>query len=772
MNFRTTYVLFGLLLALFVVVGVVLFFSPSKGGKSGLLFPSLAAPETKAETKDFTRVAIKPMGPDDGEAVLEKGEDDVWRFTEPRPLAADATNVGQLLQELLKTAAQPGKTPPSRKDAGLDDPTRVVTFTVDGRELKLTIGAVTPLEGSGLVFAESSERPGEVLVVSKADVRTALEGLAFFRDKSLLGDTADVKRVRLTMGKKTPVELKKEGGAWEYVQPAYGEADATALITALNGLTVFYTDEKTNDFVKDQVPAGELAKYNLDPAKGDVLRIEVTKGNGKKASAVIGVKKKDGDKYFAAPEGTGTTRDVVKVSATSVEPLEKLMDDPGSLRNRNLVKLDGPPDAIDIQNSYGLLEFRKAGVPGFWELYRGGPAIKVDATAAQLLVSALTQRELKANFADMKRRKELGLGEKDQVIVIKVYSDSLEKPEPGKKGKPAFKKDAKPAAILRLGNVEDGNVAVERIWGKQHDILLVPEGLKELAKKGPREYIDKRVPPYSDSPLGADVTKLEIKRPGGDVELALDKDGETWKFVKPYKGRSASKNAVQGILSALNSIRAQSVEAEKVEPKEMDSKYGTGKLRATVTVKSDGKETKHTFDFGKAKGAGSVFMKTSDSPLLFVVPSSEAKALEAELRDRTVLAFDVDKVTGITIRGWADKGKGKPLTFSAERDGDNWKIKEPSGNELKEQELKDFLQALSNVQAEKFLASGSKFDPKDGGLEVKLTLKDKKVLTLNVGAEVGGSYAVKSSQATGDVFAVAKGMFEKIRKDGRNYFYN
>ena len=54
------------------------------------------------------------------------------------------------------------------------------------------------------------------------------------------------------------------------------------------------------------------------------------------------------------------SRSTATPSAASVEKFTKLLDDPGSLRNKNLVKLVGSPDAIDVNNSYGLLEFRHA----------------------------------------------------------------------------------------------------------------------------------------------------------------------------------------------------------------------------------------------------------------------------------------------------------------------------------------------------------------------------------------------------------------------------
>ena len=69
------------------------------------------------------------------------------------------------------------------------------------------------------------------------------------------------------------------------------------------------------------------------------------------------------------------------------------------------------------------------------------------------------------------------------------------------------------------------NVPVEREPGF---IVLVPETLRELARRGPEEYLDKRVPPYNEGLAAEGVTKLEIELPdGGPVELAHDKGDDT-----------------------------------------------------------------------------------------------------------------------------------------------------------------------------------------------------------------------------------------------------
>src|SRR5262249_16269960 len=149
-------------------------------------------------------------------------------------------------------------------------------------------------------------------------------------------------------------------------------------------------------------------------AKADVLRIEVQRGEeGKKltpAVVYVGVgkkveEKKAGDKkvddkkdgerkeefYYAYRDTSEKGKDVVKVPVTAVEPFRKLLDDPGSMRSKQLVVADNfrTPDAIEIQNSYGKLEFRRPDSTKPWQLFRGDKGSAVDEPEVQLLISTL-----------------------------------------------------------------------------------------------------------------------------------------------------------------------------------------------------------------------------------------------------------------------------------------------------------------------------------------------------------------------------------------------
>ena len=91
----------------------------------------------------------------------------------------------------------------------------------------------------------------------------------------MLGENAtDIRAVKLTLGKKPPVELTKEKDRWVMSRPPYGDVDIGELPNQLTNLRVEHKDAKTTDFVKDAVT--DLAEYNLEPSK-EVLRVDVTR---------------------------------------------------------------------------------------------------------------------------------------------------------------------------------------------------------------------------------------------------------------------------------------------------------------------------------------------------------------------------------------------------------------------------------------------------------------------------------------------------------------
>ncbi len=831
MNFKTTYVLGGILVLVLVVFGVALYKDTGKKDTGLYVAPGMHDEANPLKPDDITEIEIQRTRPDQQTVTLVRDpQTKNWEITQPLKVRADDGAVNRLLREIYDAQrdTQADKAP-SLKEWGLEQPAETITLKKGDRQVELKVGDVSEGSSSAVVYVMSSDRPNEPMAVSKSSLESVLQtGLNDLRSRVLLAaGTSDVQSVTLSEKGKETVELKKAGeDRWQYVKPPYGDAEVQgnqafgpdkppsgvqSMLVDLTDLRVDYTDSKKNDFVADNVT--DLAKYNLDPAKDDVLRIEVERvdqagDKDKKTSRAVllvgaGKKSDNPDKYYATLEGS---KSVVRVAAKNVEPLLKLLADPAALRDKTLVRLPTfkQPDALDIDNSYGKLEFRRPDPTKPWQLYfKSDTGQQVSQDTIQQLINTLTQKDQVKSFPKPEERKQLGLDKPDATLTLWVDAlapaekkdeagkdkakekdkdkekekEKAKAKEPEKKeGKPKFKEKVKPLVTLAFGNRVSGQVAVERKRDGEATgtLVLVPEGLLDLVRRPPLEYLDKDLPQFSPGSIDAtqNVTKLELDRDGTTYVIARKKGSEGWTFDKPadMAGRSADANAVRDILNTLNRLRAAKLVSEKASPAAMEKDYGLAKpaLKAVVTVNKDGKDTTSEYDFGKDEDKDHVYAKQGQRDMVFTVDKHVLTALRAELQDPTVFNFDVPKVKAVKVTGWKEL-LGTPLTLEVERKGTaEWTVKNPPKFNLDRGKLERFLAELSHLRAVSFVAHKATPKPEQGldvdqgALTVEITVEgEKEPLKLTVGKADGekGYFAV-SDRLKGDVFLVPKAAFD------------
>jgi hypothetical protein len=730
--------------------------------------------------------------------------------------------------------------PAKLQDWGLEPPAAVITLKAGDRAVELKVGDSTGKGDNDVIYVLSPESK-EPMAVRRNSLESVLNTLNDFRSRELLAaNSHDIEAVTLSEGKKGSepkvVELKKAGAdRWQYVKPSYGDAEVedgggfsepnkaprsvNALLGDITQLKVDYRDAKDNDFVADGVK--DLATYHLDPAKAPVLRIEVerTGESGKDASGseqkktarvalLVGVSKKadeKGDKYYAC---LADEPNVFKLSARSVEPFQKLLADDEALRDRHLIVIGQfkKPNALDIKNSYGVLEFRRQGLPDKWKLYRDGTGQEVAEQEVTQLVNTLTQKDQVRTFVDPKKRAQYGLDKPE--VVVSLWVDGLEpekkdektddkkddkakdekkddkkgkkddKAKPEKKDdRPKLKEPGKPTFQLRFGNRVEGQVVVERVRGdeKEGTLVRVPEVLLDMVKKGPLAYLDKTLPRFNPTaPAGKDVTRLVLERGGTTYQIGRGKEGAPWKFDLPkdLAGRKADPQKVEGILNYLNDLQAHKLVAEKADAAALDKEYNlrAPPVKAVVTVTRDGKPTAYEYAFGKDEDASHVYARQSQRDVVFVVDKQALAPLQEDLRDPTVLQFEADKVKAAKVTGWQNV-VGSPLTLEVERkDATHWNVKKPEKFTLDEGKFNAFLAGLAHLRAASFVSNKrtaeQELDVNKGALAVELTVEGvSKPLELTVGKLDGDKgYFATSSQAPDTVFLVPRGLFEQPKE--------
>jgi hypothetical protein len=144
--------------------------------------------------------------------------------------------------------------------------------------------------------------------------------------------------------------------------------------------------------------------------------------------------------------------------------------------------------------------------------------------------------------------------------------------------------------------------------------------------------------------------------------------------------------------------------------------------------------------------------------------------LKGDLQDPVILQFDVAKVKAMKLVGWQDL-VGSPFTLQLERkSATDWVVKAPADYKVDAGLAEGFLASLNGLRAISFIGTKTgpkpdqKFDLKDGGLEITLTIEgEAQPITVHVGAKTAEGWYTMCSKLPGDVFLTPLDKFEKIK---------
>src|SRR5436309_1168195 len=167
MNFKTTYLLFGLLAVLLVVFAVALWKGEPASDNTLWVLPGMHSKASPFNTDEVDRVTIERSRPGQETIVFERDpEGKGWRITQPRPLRADAGHINELIRQVHDARREEQADRPSGlKEWGLEPPAEVVTLHgQSGREVKLFVGDSSPGpadDPKAVLYVSSSEKAGE-----------------------------------------------------------------------------------------------------------------------------------------------------------------------------------------------------------------------------------------------------------------------------------------------------------------------------------------------------------------------------------------------------------------------------------------------------------------------------------------------------------------------------------------------------------------------------------------------------------------------------------
>lgn len=587
MNLRSTTLFFGLLLSMLWLFGLTL------AWKKTVPSPNLIVPSLKDSDIKIHTVLVERPGRDKKkieDRFVKEGEH--WFLVgDGQKARVEDFRIQNLINDVKNAQRNEDKRPSDDLAAsGLAPPERTITLkgTLNDNERvwKFYVGKET-VEKT-FHYVNSSDRPDKAYAVPRANVEALLyKDPGALRSKRLFDFMADnVTQLSIAEGSHV-VELKRgDDKMWRFVKPPLGFAgfegpgaaaskDEGGIKGLLNAIAHLRVD--TED---DFLPLGQsMARYGLEDDKAR-LRIEITvpaadkKGGSTKEVLLIGKRDSDTKKFYAR---TPPDQGVVEINPKLLEPIEKALHAPGTIRSRDIAAFEPRDvDAITIQTGSNLVELYRPADGKNWKVRAGAAEARpASERVVQALLEALKGKGAILAFEDVPDAEQKAFDAKwgfdSGATTVTVYTGGIEKEskeaKDGKKSAGLSLKKDKAAVTLTFGKVEGDTVAVKRLlpggivsrftMGKAILSKVKPERGLVLA------YLDTvlplpRIDEVDEFYLLRRGTKIGLKRVGtGKATLWSFKDSS-----EPTGLRPADTTAAQSLLARLTALPA----LEWVEP--------------------------------------------------------------------------------------------------------------------------------------------------------------------------------------------------------------
>ncbi len=624
MNFRTTYILLGVVGVALLTLLLVLAFKGSKGTDSpkidGYLIQSLRAADVKAS--DVETIEIEKSGSNPEKIVLVRDKSG-WNLTAPVRGKADSTIINNLVNDLFEAKTEKNAEIGSMAQHGLENPGVKITLKAKSLSATLSLGNITIGGDSSLVYIYSPDlnRKKGIVACTKKNFKLLIKpnapdkattfveickGLNDFRPLGLMGDYPDplsvTRSVTIKEGDKEIVVERAKDGTWKFIKPKdFGEAEveapfdptapkesqSTSSLRALLATIQSIRPGDASDFIDAR---GGLAPFGLDPAKDKFMTVALSRDNGELDIIYLGGDVKDPavDRVYARPEADNM---VAKVNATAVRELKGLLAAPNKLRSRTLAKLaTSKIDAVDIEVGGQLVSVRLVGKEYF--TYVNGKRRPASPAMFELVEKIISPNLLKGYPQAGQTDERLGMDK--PTAVVKVWENGII-PEPIKEAPKVEAKDKKdmkdppeppkeapkvdvnitpkvsptPTAVFTFGAKEVGNlVIVRRQMGGEKFDAFAPLELATLAERKSLDYVSTSLPQITaDSVLKANFLKqgfpVEVERTNAEKPSALS----AWKVNEPafLKDRVGDAPNITDLLTKVSLLTSQrpKIHAEK-----------------------------------------------------------------------------------------------------------------------------------------------------------------------------------------------------------------
>jgi hypothetical protein len=262
------------------------------------------------------------------------------------------------------------------------------------------------------------------------------------------------------------------------------------------------------------------------------------------------------------------------------------------------------------------------------------------------------------------------------------------------------------------------------------------------------------------------IEELKVASDKGDV-TTLKKEGGSWQLVAPLAVK-ADESEVSGIANALGQLEIVRVIDEN--PTNLND-YGLMTPRIEIDFKATGDKDFRKLSIGEKSPTGSdLFARRNDDKKVFLIPSFQETTLNRsafELRDKTVLKFERDKVDGLEVKG-GDK------TLQVAKDNTQWKMTQPLHVGADYGTVEGLLGRLQSAAMKSIVTeTASPADLKKYGLDKPSATVDVKMgsarATLLVGSKAENNTVYARDASKGSVVTIDSALLDELKKTPDDY---
>ena len=266
---------------------------------------------------------------------------------------------------------------------------------------------------------------------------------------------------------------------------------------------------------------------------------------------------------------------------------------------------------------------------------------------------------------------------------------------------------------------------------------------------------------------GTKIVDINVKSESGETTVLKKDQAAAWQITAPVAA-TADGAEVSGITSNLATLEVSRVVDEN--PTDLKD-YGLANPRIEIDFKAaDEKDFRKLLVGEKSPTGAQLFAKRNDEKRVFLIPAFQETTFNRstfELRDKTVVKFERDKLSGIDV-----VADGKTLRLNKE--GSDWKIAEPVRAKADYASVEGLAGRLQSAQMKSIAANEpSGADLKKYGLDkpaVTVTLKvDSQQATLVIGAKAAENTVYARDLARPAVVTVDSALADELKKGADDY---